>query len=162
MQSGFIVFRQIKNIIKERACEAFGNYKNNFFFCSSNSLWPVFIHLHQPDLLSTLHGFSNPQPSNKWIALTPISSNSSTYHAVQLHLEVLEEVPAVSLAGGQVLVLHHSIIAKILKLLLLVEQDARRCLWGFEPVLCSPVNLVDVVCTWSKRKTVPTVGCAKI
>lgn len=29
-------------------------------------------------------------------------------------------------------------------------------------MLCSPVNLADLVCTWSKRKTVPAVGCAKI
>lgn len=64
-----------------------------------------------------------------------------------MHLEILEEVPAVSLAGGQALVLHHSIIAKILELLLLVEQDACGRLWGLEPMLSSPVNLADLVCT---------------
>lgn len=64
---------------------------------------------------------SNPHPSNKRIVLTPISSNHSTYCVVQLHLEVLEEVPVVSFVGGQTLVLHHSIVAKLPELLLLVE-----------------------------------------
>lgn len=88
---------------------------------------------------------SNPHPSNKLTALTPISSNYSTYLVVQTHLEVLEEVPVVSFIGGQALILHHSIVAKLSELLLLVEQDARGCLRGLEPVLCSPVHLADLV-----------------
>ena len=94
--------------------------------------------------------------------MTPVSSNRPTYCVVQLHLEVLEEVPVVSFSGGQALVLHHSIVAKLPELLLLVEQDARGCLRGLEPVLRSPVHLTDLVRTRSEGKTVPTVGRAEI
>lgn len=107
------------------------------------------IHSSSPaTLLSPLHQFPyHPHPSNKLVALTPISSSHSTYCVVQLHLEVLEEVPAVSFAGGQALVLHHSIVAKLFELLILVEQDARGRLGGLEPMLCPPVHLADLVGT---------------
>lgn len=86
---------------------------------------------------------SNPHPANKGIALTPVSRNRSGCCVAQLHPEVLEEVPGVSSAGGQALALPHSIVAKLLELLLL----ACGCLQGLEPVRSSPAHLVGLVCT---------------